>query len=170
MNVSVSAAWRAAFPAAHVGLLLLDGVSNLDSNAALDVALLNLESELRERFRGADRATLAAQPTIQAYQAHFRRFGQTYHVLRQLESVALRDKPIASPGGTLVSAMFAAELGSCLLTAAHDADVVQAPLVIDCSREGDRFVSINGQEREIRAGDMLIRDQLGIISAVLYGP
>src|SRR5437016_4909514 len=148
MNVSVSAEWRRAFPAAHVGVLLLDGVSNAASDAQLDTALLDLESDLRERFRGADRATLAAQPTMQAYHAHYRRFGQTYHVLRQIESVALRDKPIASPGGTLVSAMFASELRSGLLTAAHDAAVVQPPLMIDCSREGDRFVGINGEERE----------------------
>src|SRR5436190_2033917 len=132
MNVSVSNDWGREFPGAQVGMLLVNNVSNASRDRAHDDALAALESELRERFRGADRAALAAQPTIQAYQAHYRRFGQTYHVLRQLESVALRGKPIASPGGTLVSAMFAAELRSCLLTAAHDADLVHAPLVIDC--------------------------------------
>jgi len=42
--------------------------------------------------------------------------------------------------------------------------------VVDCSQAGDRFVGINGQERELKPGDMLMRDGLGIISAVLNGP
>jgi DNA/RNA-binding domain of Phe-tRNA-synthetase-like protein len=101
---------------------------------------------------------------------HYRAFGQTYHVLRQLESVAVKNKPLSSPGGTLVSAMFAAELSSQLLTAGHDADAVVGELEVDASHEGDRFVAIGGQEREIRPGDMLMRDRQDIISAVLYGP
>jgi len=46
------------------------------------------------------------EPVLRAYQTHYKPFGQTYHVLRQLESVALKGRPILSPGGTLVSAMF----------------------------------------------------------------
>jgi DNA/RNA-binding domain of Phe-tRNA-synthetase-like protein len=107
---------------------------------------------------------------VQAYQAHYRPFGQTYHVVRQLESVALKGRDLASPGGALVSAMFAAELDSLLLTAGHDVDALVPPLVVDCSQAGDRFVGINGQERELKPGDMLMRDALGIISAVLHGP
>jgi DNA/RNA-binding domain of Phe-tRNA-synthetase-like protein len=77
---------------------------------------------------------------------------------------------MASPGGALVSAMFAAELSNLLLTAGHDVGALVPPLVADCSRAGDRFVGINGQERELKPGDMLMRDGLGIISAVLNGP
>jgi DNA/RNA-binding domain of Phe-tRNA-synthetase-like protein len=136
----------------------------------LDQRLVELQSELRRRYASADRATLAGLPVVQAYQAHYRPFGQTYHVVRQLESVALKGRDLASPGGALVSAMFAAELDSLLLTAGHDVDALAAPLLVDCSQAGDRFVGINGQERELKASDMLMRDGLGIISAVLHGP
>jgi DNA/RNA-binding domain of Phe-tRNA-synthetase-like protein len=148
----------------------MHGVSNAEDNPMLDARLLELQVELRERYASADRALLTNLAVVQAYQAHYRRFGQTYHVLRQLESVAFRGRDLKSPGGTLVSAMFAAELNNLLLTAGHDADALLPPLQVDCSKQGDRYVGINGQERELRAGDMLMRDELGIISAVLNGP
>jgi DNA/RNA-binding domain of Phe-tRNA-synthetase-like protein len=165
-----SADWRRTFPDASVGCLLMHGVRNAERHPALDRRLSKLQTDLRERYASADRATLASLPVVRAYQAHYRPFGQTYHVLRQLESVALKGRDLPSPGGALVSAMFAAELSSLLLTAGHDADALAWPLLVDCSKAGDRFVGINGQERELKPGDMLMRDGLGIISAVLNGP
>src|SRR5437588_219970 len=78
------------------------------------------------QYRGQTRADLVAIANVQPYARHYRAFGQTYHVLRQLESVALKGKPLTSPS-TLVLAMFAAELESLLLTAGHDLDAVQLP-------------------------------------------
>jgi DNA/RNA-binding domain of Phe-tRNA-synthetase-like protein len=170
MEISSTIDWRRCFPGASVGCLLMNGVSNTERSAALDGRLAALQAELRARYAGADRAGLANLPTPRAYQAHYRAFGQTYHVLRQLESVALKGRDLASPGGALVSAMFAAELSSLLLTAGHDVDALVPPLVVDCSKVGDRFVGINGQAHELKAGDMLMRDGQGIISAVLSGP
>jgi DNA/RNA-binding domain of Phe-tRNA-synthetase-like protein len=170
MAIEASPDWRRSFPDACVGCVMLDGLSNTGGHPALDQRLAALQAELRERYASADRAALANLAVIRAYQAHYRPFGQTYHVLRQLESVALKGRQLKSPGGTLVSAMFAAELGSLLLTAGHDVAALVPPLRVDCSRTGDRYVGINGQERELKPGDMLMRDGEGIISAVLNGP
>src|SRR5579859_6665658 len=170
MPFEASDEWRRTFPGACVGCLLMRGVRNAQRHPALDQALVQVQTDLRERHAGADRAVLASLPVVRAYQAHYRPFGQTYHVLRQLESVALKGRDLPSPGGTLVSAMFAAELSSLLLTAGHDADALVWPVLVDCSQAGDRFVGINGQERDLKPGDMLMRDGLGIISAVLHGP
>ena len=148
--IDVSADWRSTFPDACLGYLLMHGVSNAERSVALDGRLAELQRHLRERYASADRAVLANLPAIRAYQAHYRAFGQTYHVLRQLESVAFKGRELASPGGTLVSAMFAAELSSLLLTAGHDVDALVPPLLVDCSKAGDRFVGINGQERELK--------------------
>jgi DNA/RNA-binding domain of Phe-tRNA-synthetase-like protein len=145
-------------------------VSNAERHPALALRLAELQADLRAHYTSADRASLASLPVVQAYQAHYRSFGQTYHVLRQLESIVLKGRELASPGGTLVSAMFAAEVSNLLLTAGHDVATLAPPLMIDCSKLGDRFVAINGQERELKPGDMLMRDGLGIISAVLNGP
>jgi DNA/RNA-binding domain of Phe-tRNA-synthetase-like protein len=169
LPVVVTDAWRASFPDARVGLLLVDNVVTQAATPSLQEQTQRIEAGLRQRFASADRAALAALPTIQAYQRHYRAFGQTYHVLRQLESVALKGKPLASPSG-LVLAMFAAELDSQLLTAGHDVDALQPPLLLDRSTADESFTGLGGREQIVRAGDMLIRDQRGIISAVVYGP
>jgi DNA/RNA-binding domain of Phe-tRNA-synthetase-like protein len=170
MQVSISDAWRQAFPDAHVGVLLLDYVRNRADSAALNGHLGKLETDVRRRYAGADRAGLADLDVIRAYQQHYRQFGQTYHLLGQLESVALKSRPLASPGGALVTAMFAAEIDHLLLTAGHDADVVEGDVEVDVSRGGEQYVGMGGREYVLKAGDMLMRDTAGIISAVLTGP
>jgi DNA/RNA-binding domain of Phe-tRNA-synthetase-like protein len=150
-DIVVSDAWRESFPGSRVGVLFVENLTNEPATAALQERAHEIEARLRERFASADRATLTALPAIQAYQRHYRAFGQTYHVLRQLESVALKGKQLASPSG-LVLAMFAAEL------------------VVDRSTAEERFVGLGEREHVVREGDMLIRDQDGIISAVVYGP
>jgi DNA/RNA-binding domain of Phe-tRNA-synthetase-like protein len=169
LDVSVSDAWRTAFPGARVGLLALDGVRNPSSHSGLEQHVRAIEMRLRAQFAGADRATLGNLPAVHAYQRHYKAFGQTYHVLRQLESVVIKGRPLASPSA-LVLAMFAAELESMLLTAGHDLDRVDVPLVLDCSVDGDAFTGLGGRGHALRPGDMLMRDQSGIISAVIYGP
>jgi DNA/RNA-binding domain of Phe-tRNA-synthetase-like protein len=171
MSIGVaSAEWLEVFPESQVGWLRMRGVSNSAGCPALQARLVDVEADVRQRYANVDRATLAQLPAARAYEAHYKPFGQTYHVLRQLDSVALKGRPLASPAGALVSAMFAAEVRNLLLTAGHDMQSVQLPLLIDVSREGDSFVGINGQQRQVRPGDMLMRDRGGIISAVLYGP
>lgn len=169
LRVSLSDGWRETFSDARVGLLMLDDVDNPASHVALQQRVEAVEERLREKFGQADRAVLTALPAIQPYQRHYRSFGQTYHVLRQLESVALKNRPLASRGA-LVLAMFAVEVETLLLTAGHDLDAVRPPLVLDRSTADDNFTGIGGQEHALRSGDMIMRDADGIISSVLYGP
>jgi DNA/RNA-binding domain of Phe-tRNA-synthetase-like protein len=168
--VRVSEAWRPDHPDAHVGCLWLSRVRNPLNAAPLAAHLAELERQLRQRHQGLDRAGLASLPTMRAYQSYYRSFGQTYHLLGQLESVVLKGRPLVSHGGVLVTAMFAAEIDGLLLTAGHDADVVVEPLELDSSGEGERFVGLGGREHVLKEGDMIMRDDEGIISAVLSGP
>ena len=170
MRVTVSEAWAVAFPGARVGTLLMGNAHNVVGNEPLDQHLAHLAARLREHYAGMDRAQLADLPTMRAYQQHYRPFGQTYHLLGQLESVVLKGRALRSPGGALVTAMFAAEIDNLLLTAGHDADVVADAVEIDASSDGERFVAISGREVALKPGDMVMRDALGVISAVLNGP
>lgn len=169
LEVEVASEWREGFPGAQVGVLVLDGLVNPRAHAPLETRVRDIEAELRRRYGASQRSELTRLPAVQAYQRHYKAFGQTYHVLRQLESVALKGKSLASPS-SLVLAMFAAELQSLLLTAGHDLASLEPPIVLDVSRAGERFVGIGGQEHVLRPGDMLMRDGHGIISAVVYGP
>jgi hypothetical protein len=106
---------------------------------------------------------------MRPYVEHYRRFGKTYHLLLQLESVAFRARPLAARE-SLVAAMFAGEIDCLLLTAGHDLDALRPSLVADVTRPGDRYVGMGGREIEVKPGDMSIRDSEGILSTVLYGP
>jgi DNA/RNA-binding domain of Phe-tRNA-synthetase-like protein len=162
-------AWRAAFPGSSVGALLLSNVRNPESDPALTTALDAAAAELRARYAGRTRADLLATPELGAYAAYYRRFEKTYHVLLQLESVAFKGKPLQARG-TLVGAMFRAELLDGLLTAGHDAELVSAGLAVDVVSAGDAYIGIGDREIAAAPGDMCVRDATGIVSSIVYGP
>ena len=165
----VSEAWKIAYPEAAVGILAMHNVANPDHHRALETRKAELENQVRARFAGQDKTALKALPTIQAYSAYYKRFKKTYHVLLQLESVALKGKSIPRVAA-LVEAMFMAELQNLLLTAGHDLEAVQTPARLDVSKGSERYTRINGQEQVLKPGDMMIADAQGVISSVLYGP
>ena len=66
--------------------------------------------------------------------------------------------------------MFMAELKNLLLTAGHDLALVEPPVGIDVAAGSERFVRIDGEEQQLKAGDMYIADAEGVLSSVIYGP
>ena len=161
--------WINNYPNAAIGLLVLDNVCNPPAAPALEKAKQALEQVIRVRYQGFDRAQLRALLTLAAYHAYYKRFKKSYHVQLQLESVALKGKPIPK-GAPLVETMFMAELDDLLLTAGHDLDFVQPPLSVDVANGEEQFVDIGGREQTLKSGDMFIRDGQGIISSIIYGP
>jgi DNA/RNA-binding domain of Phe-tRNA-synthetase-like protein len=69
----------------------------------------------------------------------------------------------------LIDANFVAEVETFVLTARHDAARLQGPISIDVSREGDQLIQMNGTTRAIRAGDIVMRDAIGVCCSILYG-
>ena len=133
----------------------------------MDLVKEDLEAQIRARF--ATKEDLRALDRLQAYRAYYKRFKKTYHVQLQLESIAFKGKSIPRVAA-LVEAMFAAELKNQLLTAGHDLDVVEPPVKLDVARGSEFYTRINGQEQQLKAGDMYIADTKGVLSAVIYGP
>jgi DNA/RNA-binding domain of Phe-tRNA-synthetase-like protein len=165
----VTTAWKSAFPGAHAGVLVMKDVSNPAQHPELERRKGELEADLRSQFSGQDRAMLSGHPILQAYNNHYKRFKKSYHVQLQLESIAWKGKSIPSVSA-LVEAMFMAEMKNLLLTAGHDLDIVQLPLTLDVSRGTERYTLMRGEEQILKPGDMMISDQLGVISDVIYGP
>lgn len=161
--------FRAAYPGAGAGILVMRDSTNPPSHPAIDHLRRQLESELRSRFSGGNRAMLAAIPVIQAYNAYFKRFDKTYHLQLQLESVALKGRPIPRVAA-LVEAMFMAELKNLLLTAGHNLEAIEPPIKLGVATGDERYVMLNGREQVLKAGDMMMADGQGVISSVLYGP
>lgn len=169
LSFVASQTWRTTYPGAAAGVLAMRGVANPEHHPALDERKQRLESDLRARFAGRDAAAIREIPQVQAYNAYYKQFKKTYHVQLQLESVALKGKPIPRVAG-LVEAMFMAELGNLLLTAGHDLDALQGSVRLDIAAGEERYTLLNGQEQALKAGDMMMADDVGVISSVLYGP
>lgn len=126
-----------------------------------------LEEELRERFGLLTRGDLKSQHPMDVYVAYYKKFGYTYHVLPQLESVAHgKGIPEALPP---VTAMFMAELKNMLLTAGHDLDKVVSPLRLMRSAGNEIMPSLSGKVVTTVQGDFMIADREGVISAIMRG-
>lgn len=145
----------------------MGNVANPKSHAAMNQIKEELEGQIRAGF--ASKEELRAQDRLQAYRAYYKRFKKTYHVQLQLESIAFKGKSIPRVAA-LVEVMFAAELKNKLLTTGHDLDIVEPPVKLDVAQGSESYTRINGQEQQLKAGDMFISDTQGVLSAVIYGP
>ena len=165
----VTSAWKSAYPEAQVGVLVMRAVSNPVHDPALENRKAALEEGLRSQFSGQDRSTIASHPILRAYGDYYRQFKKTYHIQLQLESIVLKGKSIPSVAA-LVEAMFMAEMKELLLTAGHDLDSLHLPLTLDVATGSERYTVLRGEEQVLKAGDMMISDQIGVISSIVYGP
>jgi DNA/RNA-binding domain of Phe-tRNA-synthetase-like protein len=161
--------WRAAYPGAGAGLLMMRNVTNPEAHPALDQRRAEIEAELHARYGSHSKAEIRASGNFPAYDAFYKTFGQTYHVLMQVESVALKGKPIPRRAA-LVEAAFMPELRNGILTAAHDLDELDPPMTIDLTDPDETFELYNGKTQACKADDMTIRDRRGITSTIICGP
>ena len=161
--------WKFTYPEAHAGVLAMRAVSNPIHHAALESQKTALERELRKQFSGQDRAAIASHPILRAYAEYYRQFKKTYHIQLQLESIVLKGKSIPSVAA-LVEAMFMAEMKDMLLTAGHDLDALKMPLSLDVSTGTEQYALLRGDQQTVKASDMMISDQVGVVSSIVYGP
>jgi DNA/RNA-binding domain of Phe-tRNA-synthetase-like protein len=168
LTVTATGDWYAAHRGGHVGLLEIAGIGQPQKSTELEARKRETEARLRDRYQGFVRQDFNALPVIAAYAQYYRRFGKTYHVQLQLESIVLKGKslPSVSP---LVDANFAAELETLVLTAGHDVAKLAPLVTIDVSRDGDEMVQMNGTVKALYAGDMIMRDAGGVACSVIYG-
>ena len=167
--LEVTPAWKSNFPNAHVGVLVMRDASNTAHHAELEKRKSELEEQLLSQFSGQDHAAVSANPVLQAYNSYYRRFKKRYHVQLQLESIVWKGKSIPSMSA-LVECMFMAEIKNLLLTAGHDLDTLQLPLTLDVSKGTETYMLLRGDQQVLKADDMFISDQMGVISSIIYGP
>ncbi len=168
IDFSATREWRITHPGAMIGLLELENIELNVSSPQLDDKKRKTESALREQYKGYTRQDFLSNPVISAYSRYYRQFNKTYHVLQQVESIALKGKnlPDVSP---LVDSNFIAEVNTLVLTAGHDANKLLGSVVIDIARVGDKLIQMNGALKEIPAGDMIMRDLHGVCCSIIYG-
>jgi DNA/RNA-binding domain of Phe-tRNA-synthetase-like protein len=168
LNISATDGWRQAYPGAIIGLLEVSGLGNVQPNQLITRHKRETESLLRNKYGKFSRGDFLLQPDMAAYTAYYKHFNKTYHVLLQVESIAVKNKclPDVSP---LVDANFTAEVETFILTAGHDADKLKEPLLMDISRPVERMILMNNETKSLLCSDMIMRDQHGICCSILYG-
>src|SRR5262249_5518157 len=168
LSISVADGWRAAHHGGAIGLLELSGIGAADGPARLGERKRATEALLRERYHGLTRQDIATLPVMSAYVRYYKRFGKTYHVQLQVESIVSKGKslPDVMP---LVDANFVAEVETLVLTAGHDATKLRGPISIDVSRDGDQMTQMSGALKPLLAGDMIMRDAGGVSCSIIYG-
>lgn len=151
-----------------IGILVMENVRNKSLEDKLMPVRQELENTIRSKYAQASREDLKAFHPMDAYISYYKKFGCTYHVLPQLESV-IKGKAMPS-GKPLVEAMFMAELKNMLLTAGHDFDKIDTPLNFKISTGKESYTAMNAKNVTIIAGDYMIADQQAVISSILRGP
>lgn len=160
--------WEKLYPGASVGILIISAAPNQPCHDKLNIAKQELEATLREKYQTLTRKELREVYPLDTYTAYYKKFGNNYHVLHQLESV-IKGKSIPTVS-SLVQAMFMAELKNLLLTAGHDYNKVKLPLECKLSAGNEQYHGISGRDIYTTSGDMIIQDGAGIISSILKGP
>jgi DNA/RNA-binding domain of Phe-tRNA-synthetase-like protein len=169
MMFEISQTWYTAYPAAHLGLLVMREVANPPQHSGLDELKAELETSLRADYSRFDRTALENLPVMKAYNGYYQRFKKTYHVQLQLESIVHKGKTIPRVAA-LVEAMFMAEVKNQLLTAGHDLDLLDLPASLDVASGAESYTLMRGSPQTLKNGDMFIRDRAGVISSIIYGP
>lgn len=168
LTISATDEWRTSHPGAVIGLLECSGIDNSFPSPELDQKKRGAEINLREKYMSFSRQDLLTLPEISVYDRYYKRFEKTYHVQLQVESIVLKGKdlPSVSP---LVDSNFLAEVQTFILTASHDVSKLEGDIKINASNEHDVMTLMNGTEKKIRAGDMVMRDDAGICCSIIYG-
>lgn len=151
-----------------VGILVMENVQKVSLEDELRVVRQELEDTMRSKYAGVTRNELKSIHPMDTYVAYYKKFGYTYHVLLQLESV-INGKSIPS-GAPLVEAMFMAELKNMVLTAAHDLEKIDLPMGLRISTGEESFTTLGGRSVITIPDDMMIVDQKSVLSSILRGP
>jgi hypothetical protein len=150
--------------AVKMGLLMMKDVSGNETWDANKIV-----SGLRNKYSDVDRKALKMRDPIQHYVSYYKRFGYTYPVLNQLESILQGKRSVPEASG-LLQAMFLSELDGMLLTAGHDSSRLRPPFCLKVADGQEHYQSISGKETTTVQGDVMLCDADHVRSSILRGP
>jgi DNA/RNA-binding domain of Phe-tRNA-synthetase-like protein len=120
--------------------------------------------QLREQYNDYDRRTVFSQDP---YFRFFRKFKKTCPVMLQFESVLKgRPFPHRNPAAEVP---FLFEIRTRMLSGTHDLDCVRGDLRICSAQERETFTGLRGEEVHCYPGDIIGRDDEGIILSMISG-
>ena len=166
-SISIKKDFSASHPKAYIGFLQFQIIDKPQNLERLIYARERIISQLKDQY--AEPSDLRADPVIQSYVKYYKTFKKSYHVLLQLESLLFKDREFHAPD-PLLQIIFLTELKNKLLTAVHDAAALKYPLEIGVASGQEQYTLLNKSVTYLKQGDMVISDQKGVISSIIYGP
>lgn len=155
------------YPGTKMGVLIVRGISEQEGCKKEDEA--TFLKQLRDKYEGVTKKELKEQKPVNAYAAYYKKFGQSYHLLSQLDSM-LKGKKTCDSKSSLLQSMFFNELESMMLTAGHDLNTLKPPLRLNLATGNEGYQSISGRDVTTAAGDLILCDSARVISSILKGP
>jgi DNA/RNA-binding domain of Phe-tRNA-synthetase-like protein len=163
MEITFSENLRQRHKNVHLATLIVRDVQNKEFDERLDKEKRVIEQYVRENYKELDNVG-----RLRKYNDYYFEFGEGFPVKNQIKSI-LTGKQIPNIL-CLVDAMFMTELKHACLMAGHDLDAIQGNLILDIAQEGEIFTKIDDQDQEIKKDDIVMRDGMGVIASVLWGP
>ena len=157
----------ARHPATIMGLLEAQGLTGADTAGWGSLKTQETET-FRHRLRDYNRKAASLTHPVSCYTRYYRRYGKSYPVQLQMESVVLKARDIKA-ACLAVETMFLAEVRHGLLVAGHDTSTLRGDFVLDAAAGGETFTTVSGQSRTLKADDLYLADGDVILSSVLEG-
>ncbi|MHA2364014.1 MAG: phenylalanine--tRNA ligase beta subunit-related protein [Candidatus Hodarchaeales archaeon] len=163
MQIILTPELKKEYPGVSFGSLIIRNVPNKKKFIKLEEKKRNLEQIIRTTY-----GNIAEDRIIQIYNTYFKKWGKSYPLQFQLNTVLKgRNLPQVS---VLVDSMFMAELQNHILTSGHDLDQLQGKLTFYIIEEPEQYLTLSGKEKTLKRGDVILKDESGILASVLYGP
>ncbi|MHA2028295.1 MAG: phenylalanine--tRNA ligase beta subunit-related protein [Candidatus Kariarchaeaceae archaeon] len=163
MEVSISDNSHTEFPSLQIAILKVRNVKYQIDDSKFTQEKQKIEEFIREKYQDVQNLEV-----IKSYNQFFKKFGKVYPIQYQLQSI-IDGKGLPSTI-KVVEAMFMSELKTMFLTAGHDLDKIEGNLKVEISIGDEKYLKINQKDQSLKAGDIICKDEKGIISSVVYGP
>lgn len=146
-------------PALPFGCAFVSGIDREAAGRAVEAVRSMFTSRLEDRLK-------TIQARLRAFDAFFRRYDHRCPLPGQLESARRKGLPKIDP---IVDALLYGELTTGLLMGVQDRDPMQGDLIYDVAEAGEGFAGMRGPVR-CSAGEIVLRDDLGIVASYFQGP
>jgi DNA/RNA-binding domain of Phe-tRNA-synthetase-like protein len=144
---------------APLGIVTCPGVDHLSLQATVASFQSSLQLDKQENSERIMRR-------IQAFDSFFAKNDSRSPLGSQFEMVRRKGLP---PGNVLVQALLLSEMSTGLLMGAQDASAIEGELICELAGSGESFRGMRN-EVQCRAGEIVLKDNLGIIASLLQGP
>ncbi len=163
MQINLTHDLKENYPSSIFGSLIIRSVQNRKSNETLEERKRDLEKKIRKSLVEVDKDSM-----IIYYTNYFKIWKKAYPIEYQIKTIKNGGNfPRVS---VLVDSMFISELKNKILTSGHDLDAIHGDLTFDVSKGGEKYLQLNGKEKNLKKNDVVLKDNEGILASILYGP